>query len=375
MAAKFGTKPGEGEPVPNLPVYFKQSDVIDTGFLSVYEVCIAAEKIAGINLIDGSQIIRGLWRIYFSDKSDERTRIQLLATGITLRGQHVNLYDRNPFLTRNNREATKVMIGGIPLSVSNEQIYADFEAVCKQRNSTVIGQIRNELARDDNGKLTRFKTGRRFLYMDPNPSNPIPKQLPLAGFTASIRYKEQNESVLCNICNQIGHSPNQCKLCFDCFETGHKRGDPRCNHIPNQQRIDFERSGILNNDEARSAGSGPSTAGEVQHRAALADPPGGASSVWSDGDEYPAADNDDTTTNKVFEKRVTRKSEADTDENPAIANDDENRETNSKTTTNKRQLRSDNSRKSARHRKRGRQRGKSDNTNAPYGTDSSEFEH
>ena len=283
MAAKFGTKPGAGEPVPNLPVYFKQSDVIDTGFLSVYEVCIAAEKIAGINLIDGSQIIRGLWRIYFSDKSDERTRIQLLATGITLRGQHVNLYDRNPFLTRNNREATKVMIGGIPLSVSTEQIYADFEAVCKQRNSTVIGQIRNELARDDNGKLTRFKTGRRFLYMDPNPSNPIPKQLPLAGFTASIRYKEQNvKPTKCNICNQSGHTPNQCTLCFDCFTEGHKRGDPCCTYLDDQQAIEQQATSTTLNQHVEdqvaevqspvhSAESNPITDTDSQHEDAKID--------------------------------------------------------------------------------------------------------
>jgi hypothetical protein len=204
MASKFDTNPGEP-----LPVYFKQSDVIGTGYLTVYEVCVAAEKEAGTNRIDGAQIIRGLWRVYFSERADTRTRIQLLAKGLTIRNIHVNVYDKNPFMTRNNREATRVMIGGIPLSVSNDQILADFSAVCRQKNSTVIGEMKYELARDENGKLTRFKTGRRFLYIDPNPNNPIPKQLPLAGFTASIRYKEQNE-VHCPICNQQGHSPNKC---------------------------------------------------------------------------------------------------------------------------------------------------------------------
>ena len=60
MAAKFGSNTG-GAPLI-LPVYFKQLE-------PVYEVCKAAEKEIGTNLIDGAQFIRGLWRIYFSERS------------------------------------------------------------------------------------------------------------------------------------------------------------------------------------------------------------------------------------------------------------------------------------------------------------------
>tara|TARA_B110000881_G_scaffold21973_1_gene15944 strand:- start:3147 stop:4244 length:1098 start_codon:yes stop_codon:yes gene_type:complete len=280
MAAKFGSNTGGAPPI--LPVYFKQSEVIETGFLSVYEVCKAAEKEIGTNLIDGAQLIRGLWRIYFSERSVITNRIQLLARGIHLRGHHVGVCDRNPYLTRNNNEATKLMIGGIPLSVSNEQILSDLSATCRKNNSTIIGQIKNELARDENGKLTRFKTGRRFVYIDP-PTNPLPKQLPLAGFTASIRYKEQNvKPTKCNICNQSGHTPNQCTLCFDCFTEGHKRGDPCCTYLDDQQAIEQQATSTTLNQHVEdqvaevqspvhSAESNPITDTDSQHEDAKID--------------------------------------------------------------------------------------------------------
>ena len=56
------------------PVFFRQSDYdancesrSDTA-LTTYDVCMAVSKIVGKSLVDGAQNIRGVWRIYLSDR-------------------------------------------------------------------------------------------------------------------------------------------------------------------------------------------------------------------------------------------------------------------------------------------------------------------
>eukprot|EP00745_Piridium_sociabile_P012589 TRINITY_DN19220_c0_g1_i3.p2 TRINITY_DN19220_c0_g1~~TRINITY_DN19220_c0_g1_i3.p2 ORF type:complete len:120 (-),score=19.90 TRINITY_DN19220_c0_g1_i3:927-1286(-) len=91
---------------------------------TVREICTAAEKSSGYNSIIGAQRIGGLWRIY-SKSVDYRNT--LLLSGIEVRNHSINLFDKNPFIVRTAQgeeevKTTKLIVGNLPLSYSNEEI-------------------------------------------------------------------------------------------------------------------------------------------------------------------------------------------------------------------------------------------------------------
>ena len=100
--------------------------------------------------------------------------------------------DEDPFLVSSQdgaeREvpATELIINNVPLSFSDDEI---FQAV-KAMNVNVRSKLIAERDRDKNGKLTRWKTGRRFLYIVV-PSEPLPKIVEIGPFEASFYHKEQ----------------------------------------------------------------------------------------------------------------------------------------------------------------------------------------
>ena len=71
--------------------------------------------------VEAAQKIGDLWRIYVCD---ETARVTLLSQGINLRGQQVELKDKNPFLTigYENVNTPRLFIRNIPLSFDNAEI-------------------------------------------------------------------------------------------------------------------------------------------------------------------------------------------------------------------------------------------------------------
>ena len=99
---------------------------------TVREICAAAEKTSGYNTIIGAQRIGGLWRIYPRTMD---SRVTLLLKAIELRHHTMNLFDKNPFIVRTpqgEREAptTKLIIGNLPISYSNEDTQRKREKAC-----------------------------------------------------------------------------------------------------------------------------------------------------------------------------------------------------------------------------------------------------
>ena len=88
-------------------------------------------------------------------------------------------------------------------------------------------------------KLTRWKTGRRFLYIGV-PSEPLPKIVEIGPFKASFYHKEQKteerqSKAECRKCLQKGHRAAACVnpiKCRQCFKDGHKAGDADCAMTP-----------------------------------------------------------------------------------------------------------------------------------------------
>ena len=135
---------------------------------------------------------------------------------------------------KNNGEeipSTRVTISHVPLSGSNEDIARAIEAL----GVTLLSKVRYECARDKNNQLTRFKTGRRYLFTS-IPDSPLPRKLEIGIFRAEIYHKEQRLAAKlthmeCYNCLEKGHMAGSCPnpvKCRDCKKEGHKSGDPLC---------------------------------------------------------------------------------------------------------------------------------------------------
>ena len=214
------------------PVFFLVRDVpvSSDSRLDTLEVCLAAERVSGRETVFGAQEIKGMWRIY---PLSRESREKLLIEGISLRGHAVTLHNKNPFIVRGGTEspAVKVWISDIPLSVANEDIEGSLIRLgCVIRSSIILEKSRNK-----DGKLTRFCTGRRFVFIS-TPSEPLDRTLKVGSFTARIYHfgqpKRDVKDITCNRCLQKGHYANQCPsdeiVCSVCNRAGHKRGSPQC---------------------------------------------------------------------------------------------------------------------------------------------------
>ena len=143
------------------PVYLLSKDIPGDAAIKVSELCLAAENVSGYNTIDGAQLIGALWRIY--PKSSE-ARANLLVNGVTIHNLSITVRDKNPFLVRDTEDGTnttRLIISDVPMSVANKDLE---EALCSM-SCKMASKIIYECDRDTKGQLTRFKTGRRFVYI------------------------------------------------------------------------------------------------------------------------------------------------------------------------------------------------------------------
>ena len=234
-----------------MPVFIVNNELpaFDKKPFTTAELCAAAEIVCGFNSIDGAQRIGSLWRIYPHKKE---SRAKLLVQGLTLRGIQVRTKGQNPFLVKQSLNgqhnehsqeipATKLTIGNVPLSFSDEEL---LQAV-KQLDVNVQSKLIHERDRNADGKLTHWKTGRRFLFITV-PKEPLQKSVQIGPFKASLYHKEQKSALQqkeaeCKKCLLKGHGAWECKnpiKCNQCFSDGHRSGDPNCSLVPQQPEND-----------------------------------------------------------------------------------------------------------------------------------------
>ena len=228
----------EGTGIRTEPLFFKSSDVPQENnrWLTLYETCKACSFVANPEnnenkkkCIEEAQIIGILWRVYLND---ETARVSLLSQGITLRGQQVELKERNPYFMSmefEHYDTTRLFIRNVPLSFDNTEI----ENALKKKGVHMVNQMEYSRARDPNGKLTNFKTGDKFVDFIV-PDEALPKKLSVGIFNASLYHKEQKQAVEdkeCGNCMLTGHLRKDCPneiVCYDFRQAGHKKGDPEC---------------------------------------------------------------------------------------------------------------------------------------------------
>ena len=195
---------------------------------TVLDICVACETVAGVETVYGCQQIRSLIHIY---PTTNEARIALLTSGLEIGGIPVSPYDKNPFVSTGGTEtpATKVWLGEIPITFSDT---AEIEAALINMGCTLRSRVINEKARDREGKITHFLTGRRFAFISVPPT-PLKREIKLGNLTATIWHKEQpkpDAAIRCGRCLQEGHRSADCEnevVCRACKNTGHIQRDCR----------------------------------------------------------------------------------------------------------------------------------------------------
>ncbi|GFS07148.1 hypothetical protein ElyMa_002981600 [Elysia marginata] len=149
-------------------------------------ICSAAEKVGVYGTVVGAQKIRALWGIYLNN---EKSRATILAQGFSINGMKIKVSSKNPFILRGDSEtpSTRLTIEGIPLSYSDGEIVEHL----KEFNIKLLGPLTLDRARDSDGKLTRWLTGRRWVWIEA-PPNPLPRSITMAPFTESLYHMEKN---------------------------------------------------------------------------------------------------------------------------------------------------------------------------------------
>ncbi|GFS08573.1 hypothetical protein ElyMa_003017000 [Elysia marginata] len=90
---------------------------------SNFELCVAAAKVIGRENVFGCQRIGQLWRIH---PKNAQARLNLLAQGLAIQGQHLAVESQNPYIVRGSDgkeiPSTRLTVSDIPLSVANAAI-------------------------------------------------------------------------------------------------------------------------------------------------------------------------------------------------------------------------------------------------------------
>ena len=143
----------------------------------------------------------------------------------------MSLLPKNPFTLQDQnseKPATKLWVGNVPMTVDDNVI----ETALKKLGCEMRSTVRKELARDKNGKLTKWETGRRFVFITV-PATPLPKLCTMGIFSAELYHREMKEKrdenrKKCANCLLPDHAAATCTnpvVCLTCFRPGHRRSE------------------------------------------------------------------------------------------------------------------------------------------------------
>ena len=184
------------------PVFILDKDIPNQGGTvktRPYELCIAASNVIGRPHVLGAQNIRGLWRIY-CDSRDKR--LELIVKGLSMRGKTLPLFEKNPRTTNTsdpNQKVEKITVRELPVSVSDEEVKSFLES----KGVHLTSDIRVAKERDDDGELTSFFNGDRYVYA----MSPVQPVLPFIARIAEQRCRifHASQQNTCTVCGTLGH--------------------------------------------------------------------------------------------------------------------------------------------------------------------------
>ena len=160
----------------------------DSNPIDGLKLCIAGERVSGKGTIVGAQKMGKIFRIYPKTSS---AREALIIHGIEYNSTHLSVLTNNPFID-SGRTSVRAIIGNVPLSVSNTEIYDSFSAI---EGVQTRSKLYYEGYRNEDKTLTSFKTGRRFIYID-TPKKPLPRFFQVGSWRATLYHYGQKEKLI-----------------------------------------------------------------------------------------------------------------------------------------------------------------------------------
>ena len=161
------------------------------------------KEVASFQCLENSQ-----WEVCGDCIRKRKTRTQFLLEWLDV-WRHTLTTHKNPFIVQSTDgkelPATKLIIGNIPLSYSNDEI--EGKLGCKPRSEMLM-----ERDRDEKGGLTRWLTGRRFLHIE-IPSHRLPSQIHIGPCKATLPPPASLTSIAENVVSQAtseGTRPAHC---------------------------------------------------------------------------------------------------------------------------------------------------------------------
>ena len=217
------------------PLFIRDADIGKT--LTPYEMCSNIVRASSPSKLEGVQKINNIWRVYFKDAS---TRLELaMKERILIAGKNVPLYDVNPNHssqpmyrgipgTHVVTQSDKLTIKHLPLSVSND----DIKAMLLGLDVELMSPIKYGFVRDEDGFLTQYKSGDRFVFVK-SLDQLVPRHQKVGIFPCVVIH--HGKEIRCNACGEKGHkvADKSCKakpkneiLAFKSYE------HPLSNHFP-----------------------------------------------------------------------------------------------------------------------------------------------
>ena len=182
------------------PLFLKDKDIGEG--ITPIQICDAIVRDVNPSKLEGVQKIHSIWRIYLKDM---QTRLELSTKeSIAINGRQVRIFDRNPNATfggiyeQGQSISDKLTIRNLPLSVSNKET----EKLLLDKNVKLRSSIKYGCIRDDNGQLTSYKNGDRFVYVEPY-DTPLPKQQEIGQFKCLLIH--HGKDIKCKACDVLGH--------------------------------------------------------------------------------------------------------------------------------------------------------------------------
>ena len=137
----------------------------------------------------------------------------------------MNPFDKNPYIVKTPDGEKEVQT----TKLSNDEIERKLVQLgCEPQSKLMMQRDRHE-----RGGLTRWLTGRRFVY-NRIPDCALPEKITTGSATATLYHREQKnkpENATCSRCFTKGHLPSSCTndiVCRTCRQPGHKSGHPSC---------------------------------------------------------------------------------------------------------------------------------------------------
>ena len=187
-------------------IYLKHRDLPDISGDITCIICTAVNNVAPDSAV-AAQKLRGVWLVYVTD---DESRLALLSQGVTINEVKITLHDNNPYVMNQRGTPTeRIVIKDFPLLEVSDDIRQFMATEFVQL--VPYSDILFSRARNEDGSLTNFANGDRYMYVKAGFTPSLPKQVTIGGHNCRLWHSRQK--VFCLRCRGSTHGTNETEKC------------------------------------------------------------------------------------------------------------------------------------------------------------------